>query len=258
MILEKIVEDKKSELAGSQQALPQAELMKKLAEAAPTLSFKKALSGPSVRLIAEVKKASPSRGLIRRDFDPLAIARTYQANQAAAISVLTEEKYFLGSLNYLSGINRALGVNRPPLLRKDFIFDEYQIYESRAFGADALLLITAILGFNDLCKLIKLSRQLQMDCLVEVHNEDEVARALAAGADIIGINNRDLRTFEVDLNTTARLRSLVPTGMITVSESGIKSAQDIARLKSWNVAAALVGETLMTSEDIAAKMQELL
>jgi indole-3-glycerol phosphate synthase len=136
----------------------------------------------------------------------LAIARTYQANQAAAISVLTEEKYFLGSLNYLSGINRALGVNRPPLLRKDFIFDEYQIYESRAFGADALLLITAILGFNDLCKLIKLSRQLQMDCLVEVHNEDEVARALAAGADIIGINNRDLRTFEVDLNTTARLR----------------------------------------------------
>jgi indole-3-glycerol phosphate synthase len=257
MILDQIVADKKIELDRQKQVVSLNQLQQGIKGLTPARDFKSALQGGQVKLIAEVKKASPSRGLICADFDYLKIARTYADNKAAAISVLTESRHFQGELGYLAEINQYLGERRPPLLRKDFIFDPYQIYESRACGADALLLIAAILSYKQLKELLDLSHELGLQCLVETHNEDEVARAVTAGAQIIGINNRDLQTFKVDLNTAARLRSLIPSGKIAVSESGIKSASDIHQLKVWEINAALVGETLMTSADIAAKMREL-
>jgi indole-3-glycerol phosphate synthase len=258
MILDKIVDNKKVELASAKKAISQVDLEKQIASQKPAKDLKTALKGQPVKLIAEVKKASPSKGLICHDFDPLRIAQIYAENGAAAISVLTERRYFQGNLEYLSRIKKPLGDKCPPLLRKDFIFDRYQIYESRANGADALLLIVAILGYRELVELLELSCRLGMQCLVEVHNEDEAACAVAAGADIIGINNRDLRTFEVNLETTAKLRSLIPAGKITVSESGIKTRQDIQQLADWGINAALVGETLVAAPDISAKMKELI
>jgi indole-3-glycerol phosphate synthase len=183
------------------------------------------------------------------------LARTYAEGAAAAISVLTEEDYFMGSIDCLAAIKEVVGL---PLLRKDFIFDPYQIYESRAYGADALLLITAILGQEQLKEMISLSRRLGLGCLVEVHDENEVERAVLSGAEIIGINNRDLNSLAVDINTTRRLRSLVPEEKVLVSESGIKSRRDVERLGRWRVDAVLVGEALVTASDIRAKMKELL
>jgi len=258
MILDRIIQAKIIDLAVSKQQFPLEKLQRMIAGNPTVRDFKKALTGPSIKLIAEVKKASPSKGLICRDFDPSAIAKSYTENGAAAISILTERQYFQGSLDYLAQIRIALGDEHWPLLRKDFIFEPYQVYESRAFGADAILLIVAILGYNELVDLLKLSHHLGMDCLVEIHNEDEAARAVSAGAQIIGINNRDLQTFEVKLETTARLRSLIPAGHVVVSESGIKTRQDMQQLQKWGVNAALVGETLMASTDIAAKMRELI
>jgi indole-3-glycerol phosphate synthase len=217
-----------------------------------------ALRGGSVRIIAEVKKASPSRGLICRDFNPAEIARAYVRNGAAAISVLTENKFFQGSLDHLSIIDSVLGPTRPPLLRKDFIFDPYQVYESRAYGADALLLIVAILTFEKLQELLDLSHHLQLRCLVEIHNEDEAKIAIDSSAAVIGINNRDLKTFNVDINTTERLRLMIPDDRVVVSESGIKGHNDILKLRNWGVNAALIGETLMTAKDVGSKMRELL
>jgi indole-3-glycerol phosphate synthase len=258
MILDRIVQAKRIDLAVSKQQFPLKQLQRLIAGNLSVQDFKKALTGPSIKLIAEVKKASPSKGLICRDFDPPAIAKAYSENGAAAISILTESQYFQGSLEYLAQIGRVLGDDHLPLLRKDFIFDPYQVYESRAFGADAILLIAAILGYDELVDLLRLSHDLGMDCLVEIHNEDEAVRAVSAGAQIIGINNRDLQTFEVNLETTARLRSLLPAGQVVVSESGIKTRQDMQQLQKWGVNAALVGEALMASTDIAAKMRELL
>ncbi|MDO8687547.1 MAG: indole-3-glycerol phosphate synthase TrpC, partial [Dehalococcoidales bacterium] len=208
--------------------------------------------------IAEVKKASPSKGIIRADFDPVAIARVYAANGAAAISVLTESKYFQGSLNYLKDIRDALGDKKIPLLRKDFIFDPYQVYEARAYGADSLLLIVAMLTPEKLKELLELSHRLKMMCLVEVHNEAELKVALNYEASIIGINNRDLNTFETDLTTTERLRPLIPADRLVVSESGIKDHSDMEKLGRLGVDAVLIGESLMASDNIAAKMKELL
>ncbi|MFH1003526.1 MAG: indole-3-glycerol phosphate synthase TrpC [Chloroflexota bacterium] len=256
MILERIVADNRPELAARQRAVPLDEVRRRAAEQAPPLDFGAALRREGVSLIAEVKKASPSRGVIRADFDPVAIARTYAANGAAAISVLTEARHFQGSLDYLKDIRKALG-GKLPLLRKDFIHDPYQVYEARACGADALLLIVAMLTPERLRGLLNLSHGLGMGCLVEVHDEAELAVALASGAGIIGINNRDLKTFAVDLATTGRLRPLVPPGRTVVSESGIKSPDDMARMRVWGVDAVLVGETLMAAPDIAAKMKEL-
>ena len=257
MILDDIVANKKLELAKQKFVVPLGELEKIIAIQSACVDFGAALKGGGVKLIAEVKKASPSKGLICRDFDPIAIAQTYADNGAAAISVLTENRYFQGDLQYLAEIRAALGDKHPPLLRKDFIFDPYQIYESRANGADALLLITAILDFKQLKDLLELSHKLGIQCLVETHNEDEVARSVTAGAQIIGINNRDLKTFKEDLNTTARLRSLIPRGRIAVSESGIKTREDMQKLREWGVNAALVGETLMKAPDIGYMMREL-
>ena len=258
MILEKIVADNRAELAARKKHLPLDEL-KRAALAAPApLDFTAALCGDGIQLIAEIKKASPSKGIIRRDFNPVEIALIYASNGASAISVLTESTYFQGSLEHLKTIRTALGDNALPLLRKDFIYDPYQVYEARAYSADALLLIVAILSPQQLAELLKLSHELGMTCLVEVHNEAELEVALSSGARIIGINNRDLNTFAVDLAVTRRLRPLIPSDRIVVSESGIKSRHDIAMLREWGVNAVLVGETLMSAPDIAARMKELL
>jgi indole-3-glycerol phosphate synthase len=186
------------------------------------------------------------------------IARTYASNGASAISVLTEATHFQGNLSHLREIRDALGNKRPPLLRKDFLYDPYQIYESRAYGADSLLLIVAILTPGKLAGLSRLSHELGMGCLVEVHNEAELEIALGSGAGIIGINNRDLKTFAVDITITERLRCLIPSDRIVVSESGIKSRNDIEKLEKWGVDAVLIGEALMSAPDIGAKMKELL
>ncbi len=258
MILERIVASVRGELAERKRGLPLAKLRQLAREQTPPLDFARALQGSSIGLIAEVKKASPSRGVICPHYDPVAIARIYARSGACAISVLTEPRYFQGSLTHLKDIGAALGDKRLPLLRKDFIVDPYQIYESRAYGADSLLLIAAILTPAKLNELLGLARQLGMACLVEVHNEAELEIALKSPSRIIGINNRDLHTFKVDITTTQRLRPLVPPGRIVVSESGIKDRSDMEKLKRWGVDAVLVGESLLSAPDIAAKIRELL
>ena len=258
MILDEIVAHTTAELAVRKVRLPLAEVKRQASLQPPVLSLSQALRGAGLEIIAEVKKASPSRGVICRDFDPIGIARNYAAGGASAISVLTEEKYFLGSLAYLKDIRDDLGIKRPPLLRKDFILDPYQVYESRANGADALLLIAAILTPIRLKELLDLSHELGMECLVEVHNETELELVLSAGAGIIGINNRDLKTFDVDIKTTERLRPLIPPDRLVVSESGIRGHDDMQKMKHWDVNAVLVGEALMSTPDIGLKMRELL
>ncbi|MFC1941957.1 indole-3-glycerol phosphate synthase TrpC [Chloroflexota bacterium] len=254
-ILDKIVAAKKQDLGEKKQILPVSVLKERLTGQKTPLDFVSALRGDRIKLIAEVKKASPSKGILCPDFDPVALARIYTLGGASAISVLTEVKHFQGRLEYLAKIKEEVNI---PLLRKDFIFDEYQIYESAAYGADALLLIASILSREQLGELLELSRSLNLSCLVEVHNENEINKALSGGAEIIGINNRDLNTFSVDINTTRRLRPIIPAGIIVVSESGIHSRDDIIQLKEWGVNAALVGEALVTAADIPSKMGELL
>ncbi|MFA5308022.1 MAG: indole-3-glycerol phosphate synthase TrpC [Dehalococcoidales bacterium] len=253
-ILDKIVAEKKREIENSSRIVPLAAL-KERAGGYNRLDFAGALKGKTVKLIAEVKKASPSKGLLCPDFQPVALAQTYAQNGAAAISVLTEAKYFQGSLKYLTAIRKAVSL---PLLRKDFILDEYQIYESAAFSADAILLITAILSEEKLGGFIELGSKLGLACMVEVHNEQELMNALLAGAEIIGINNRDLNTFKVDTSVTRRLRLLVPEGVIVVSESGIGSREDMKKMRECKVNAVLVGEALVTAPDIPARIKELM
>ncbi len=258
MILDQIVADKLLEIEARKRNLPSEEIQKAALKQTKPLNFISALLGEGIKLIAEVKKASPSRGIIRPDFNPVEIAQTFACNGASAISVLTDTKYFQGSLDYLRDIKEALGDKRPPLLRKDFILDPYQVYESKACGADAILLIVAILAPEKLVALIDLSHQLGMGCLVEVHNQTELEIALNSRARIIGINNRDLNTFKVDLTTTEKLRPLIPQDRIVVSESGIKDRSDIERLKRCGVNAVLIGESLISAADIATKMKEFL
>jgi indole-3-glycerol phosphate synthase len=257
MILDRIVSQNLEALENKKRHLPMPELQKMASEQPPALDLASALRGDSIQLIAEVKKASPSRGIIRPDFDPVEIAKIYAGNGAAAISVLTEAKHFQGSLDHLKDIRKALP-DKIPLLRKDFIVDPYQIYESRAYGADSLLLIVAILELEKLQELLRISHELNMSCLVEVHNKAEVEIALKSQAKIIGINNRDLNTFNVDLATTERLRPLIPPDRIVVSESGIKERTDIEKLSRLGIDAVLIGESLMSAPDIAARMRELL
>ncbi len=212
--------------------------------------FKKA-----VLKIAEVKKASPSRGIIREDFDALKIAKIYEKNQAAAISVLTEDKYFLGKPAYLRDISDAV---RVPTLMKDFIIHEHQIYEASVCGASAVLLIVAILSNEELNRLMSTAHKLGLDCLVEVHDEDELKRALAVDAEIIGINNRNLHSFVVDKETSERLAPMIPKGKVIVAESGLDSFDDIKRLRKLGVHAVLIGETFMKAEDIGGKIKEVM
>ncbi|MBI2844245.1 MAG: indole-3-glycerol phosphate synthase TrpC [Armatimonadetes bacterium] len=220
--------------------------------------FEAAISGPRgavPRIIAEVKKASPSKGIIREDFDPVAIARAYESAGSAAVSVLTDEKFFQGRLEYLTQCRSAV---RLPALRKDFIIDSYQIHEARAAGADAILLIAALLDTETIRSFIAQADKLQMASLVEVHDERELDSALEAGARIIGINNRNLRTFEVDIENTFRLVKRIPEEKIVVSESGIATHEDVRRLLDAGVHAALIGEMLMRASDPGAKLRELL
>lgn len=258
MFLARILARKAREIEARKRRVPLRQLEELIAEQSLPLDLASALKGDRVQLIAEIKRASPSRGLIRRDLDPVALARVYADNGAAAISVLTEAQHFQGSLEDLVAIGQALEDRRTPLLRKDFVFDPYQIYESRAYGADSLLLIAAILNGNQLHELLSLSHDLGMQCLVEVHNRAELERAILTQAKIIGINNRDLDTFEVDLTTTMQLRSLIPSDRIVVSESGIREREDMQRLRQCGVDAVLIGEALAAADDVAAKIRELL
>jgi indole-3-glycerol phosphate synthase len=261
MILDEIVKSKKESLERQKREIPLRELKRHCAGMKrKPIDFASALRGDDIKLIAEIKKASPSKGVINADIDPVKLATTYATNGAAAISILTEEKYFKGSIDYLTAIREAFDAReiRVPLLRKDFIFDPYQIYESRTCGADALLLIVAILDDDKLVQLINLSYTLGMKCLVEVHDEAELKRAVASGCRIIGINNRDLGTFKVSLHTTERLRPFVPDDCVVVSESGIKRHADVEKLRQWKVNAMLVGEVLSAADNVAEKMKELL
>jgi len=256
MFLDKIVAEKLDEVEQRQQAVPLPELRAAIMERPAPLDLAAAISGDSLRLIAEVKRASPSRGVIRADLDPVRLAGSYARCGAAAISVLTESRYFGGSRQDLESIRRALP--DIPLLRKDFILKPYQVFESYAWGADAVLLIVAILDDNALEELLSLSHALGMQCLVEVHNRNELKRALANNTRIIGINNRDLDTMKVDINVTGQLRPPIPRGRLVVSESGIKGRDEVEKLKEWKVNAMLIGEALVTADDVAAKIKELL
>lgn len=281
-MLDEIMRHKRDEVPKRQAVMPLASL-RALAETAPDpLDFAAALRQPGVSLIAEVKKASPSRGLLCRDFDPARLAQVYAQGGAAAISVLTDARFFQGQLEHLTTAKETVIKERemkerretggprttnlppsqstiPPILRKDFIYDPYQIVEARVAGADALLLIVAVLGDNELKRLLAEARRYGMEALVEVHDEGEVARALKAGARVIGVNNRDLRTFSVDLATTARLRPLIPADCVLVSESGIHTPADVRRLKDLGVDAMLVGESLVAAraEERLGKVREL-
>ena len=257
-ILQKILEVKRTEVEKRKREVSLAELKQRLVQAPPIRPFAQAIrrqANEPIRLIAELKKASPSKGVFRDDFEPEAILRAYEKSPASALSILTDEPFFQGSLDNLL---LARQLTTKPLLRKDFIVDEFQLYEARIYGADAVLLIVAALDESQLRDLLKLAMELNMDALVEVHTEDELEKALRAGAQIIGVNNRNLRTFEVDLNTTLKLRKLVPTDCIVVSESGIETREQVRRLEEAGVDAILVGETLVRSPDPTAKAKELL
>ena len=255
-ILDNIHKHKLTEVAENKRRAPLDTLKERIPKVPAAKSFGAALkSGANIRIIAEIKKASPSLGVIRKDFHPVEIARIYETGGAAAISVLTDEKFFQGSLSYLTEVKKAVGL---PILRKDFIIDPYQIYEARAAGADAILLIAAMLSGDEIQDYLALSGSLGMECLVEVHSEEELKNVLQTNAHIIGINNRNLATFVTDMATTLRLRQMIPGGKTVVSESGIKTRGDVETLLKAGVGAILVGETLMKSQDISAKLRELL
>lgn len=256
MILDEIMAYKRRELKIRRQAVPLAELKASGVGRPPPLDFASALRGQGVRLVAEVKHASPSKGMLCPDFDPVRLATAYVANGATAISVLTDAHFFLGDLGHLSRIREALGP-AVPLLRKDFVFDPYQVYEAHAFGADALLLIAAVLSDGQLAELLALTRELGMTALVEVHDEEEVNRVLPLRPRVVGINNRDLRDFHVDLATFGRLRPLLSGDVVAVAESGVHTAADVRRLAQMGADAVLVGEALVTATDVAAKVREL-
>jgi indole-3-glycerol phosphate synthase len=256
MILDDIVRHKRADLQHAKATTPLAGLEQRPLFRAQRRDLRSALRA-AVRpaVIAEIKKASPSKGVIRVDFDPVRIARSYAANGAVAISVLTEQRYFQGDLEHLAAIREAVAV---PLLRKDFLFDPYQLYEARAFGADAVLLIIGVLDDALLRDLLQLAGALQLSALVEVHDRLELERALGGGAHLLGINNRDLHTFHTDLATTAELMRCVPTDVLVVAESGIETAADIGRLERAGVRAFLIGEALMRAADPGAMLAELL
>lgn len=255
-MLDTIVRDKQAELHRRRAATPPAVLEARCRDLAPPRDFEEALRPlpGRVRLVAEVKKASPSRGVLAADLDPVALATLYARHGADAISILTDEKYFQGSLDLLTTIRAAVAV---PLLRKDFILDEYQLWEARAAGADAVLLIVAIVTPTQLSDLQQVAKGLGLAALVECHTAAEVETALAAGARIVGLNNRDLRTFETRLDTTLELLPLIPPGPIVVSESGFFDGAQVRRVVAAGVHAVLVGEGLVKAADVPAKIREL-
>lgn len=259
-ILKKIIEHKREEVAAARAAFSVSDLKGRIADLEDQpRGFERALhdchASGWTAVIAEVKKGSPSKGVIRPDFDPLEIAETYERNGAACLSVLTDERFFLGHLRFLSLIREQV---RLPLLRKDFLYDPYQVYEARAAGADAILLIAAMLELAQIEDLAGLARELSLDVLLEVHDEPELETALASSCTLIGINNRNLRTFVTDLATTERLVPQIPAELFAVAESGINTRDDVLRLQAAGAKGFLVGESLMREEDIGAKLRELL
>lgn len=246
MILDRIVEATKVRVKKSMEELPLEELQKKLKKNENPFCFEKALQDRGMSFICEVKKASPSKGLLAPHFPFVEIAQDYEEGGATAISVLTEPDFFQGSNEYLKEIRKNVGI---PLLRKDFTITPYQIYEASLLGADAILLICALLDTKTLEEYLKIADSLGLSCLVEAHDQKEVESALEAGARVIGVNNRDLKTFEVDLDNSINLRKLVPEEVIFISESGIRNRDDIRRLEDNGVNGVLIGETLMRQEN---------
>lgn len=255
MFLNKIVQVKHEEISQRKLAIPLVEVRNSIQQAGVPRKFIRSLRAcGEVRVIAEIKKASPSKGVLCNNFDPLELARNYQDGGAAALSVLTDESFFQGSLSFLQLIKKEVAL---PLLRKDFIIDSYQIFESRAAGADAILLIARLLSPDQLAEFLRLTKELGMAALVEVHDLQDLEKSLAAGAILIGINNRDLSTFKTELQVTRKLASKVPKECVLVSESGISEPSQLAELRSLGVNAVLVGEALVKQADVTASTLRL-
>lgn len=257
MILDQIVKEKIKEIQRAQEKVSLKELIEKSSSFATHLrGFKEAISRPGkINLIAEIKKTSPSGGVLREEFEPAEIARTYKASGASALSVLTEKNFFQGNIDYLKKVKAAVDL---PVLRKDFVIDKYQIYESVCAGADAILLIVKLLSEEKLAEFSRLCAQLKIDAVYEVHSEEDLDKALSQDSDIIGINNRDLNTFEIDLQVSSRLIKRIPGSKVIISESGIKTPQDVRYLQNLGVHAVLIGEIFMRSKDIASKVKEIM
>ncbi len=258
MILKEIIKNKKLEIVQRKRRISLEEIKKKAHDLPKiTRGFKRAISYPKgkIKLIAEIKKASPTEGIICEKFDPVSISKIYEESKVSAISILTDEKFFQGNLNHIKNVKEVTNI---PILRKDFIIDEYQIYESKVAGADAILLIADCLSEEKISSFLNISKNLGLDCLVEVHNPDDIYKVLQTKAEIIGINNRNLYTFVVDLKTTFMLKLLIPKDKIVISESGIKTNEEVQLLQEKGIDAILVGTTLMKSENIKDKIEELL
>jgi indole-3-glycerol phosphate synthase len=256
MILDKIIENKRSEVVKAKISKPLELLKSELQDLEKTRDFHQSLRPEgTTKVIAEIKCASPSKGVLRPDFNPVEISKSYAREGATAISVLTDSRFFKGSLDHLRDIRSSVEI---PLLRKDFIVDPYQVYESRFYGADAILLIAAALDSTILKQLLELAHSLDMDAIVEIHNEAELEKAIQAGSKIIGINNRDLKTFNVSIETSLRLCRLIPKGKIVISESGISSIDDVKRLKSAGISVLLIGETFMRAPEPGEALRKLL
>ncbi|MFT9496719.1 indole-3-glycerol phosphate synthase TrpC [Anaerosolibacter sp.] len=255
MILDEIVAYKKKRLEQEKLQTSMDILLRSLKDRKAAIDFKGALKKcGGLRIIAEVKKASPSKGIIREDFHPLAIAEQYEINKVQAISVLTEDKFFQGNVQYLQQIRENTLL---PLLRKDFMIDPYQIYESKVLGADAILVIAAILTDKELVTFQRIAKEIGLYCLVEVHTQEELERVLGTEAEIIGINNRNLKTFETTLETTEKLMKMIPKGKIIISESGIHERKDMEFLEKLGIDGVLIGEGLMRAASIGEKLKEL-
>ncbi len=257
-ILNEIISKKRERIKDSKTRLSIKNLGTKIDNIEESRDFKTAIKrshGEKIKLVAEIKRASPSKGIIRRDFDHLSIAGIYEEKAVNAVSILTEEDFFQGNLKFLSEVKKVI---TKPILRKDFIFDEYQIYESRANEADAILLIAAILDKNQAAEYLHLSKELGLYVIFEVHNFRELEIALLMDSDIIGINNRDLKTLQVNINTTFELKKEIPSHKVTISESGIKTREDVKRLEYAGIDSILVGTALMEAEDIGKKIDELM
>ncbi|MCX5782527.1 MAG: indole-3-glycerol phosphate synthase TrpC [Elusimicrobia bacterium] len=254
-ILLDIVKAKKDILEKRKKIFPVSKLEKKASGVNKSISFKKAIEKKDrINIIAEIKKATPVYGVIKEDFDPIKIVKDYEAGGACAVSVLTEEKYFLGNLDNLSAVKTNTSL---PVLRKDFIFDEYQLYEAKAYGADAVLLISALSDNQKLKNMIELAKKIKLDALVEIHDEGEIDKVLNCGAEIIGINSRNLNDFKVDLSIVAKIYPKIPKDKIVVAESGIRTPSDIKKLLSFGINTFLIGNTLMTSTNIKETLEDL-
>lgn len=255
MILEKIVAYKRKKVEEEKRSLSMNEIISMIDKCSDTRDFKKALrKDKEISIIAEIKKASPSKGVIRKDFDPLSISRQYEMNKVEAISVLTEDQFFQGDNEYLRMVKSETSV---PILRKDFIIDLYQIYQSRLLGADAILLIVGILTHAELITFQRIAKDVGLQCLIEVHDPFELERALDTEGDMIGINNRNLKTFETNIETTEKLIKIIPKSRTVVSESGIKTRKEMMFLKDVGVDGVLIGESLMKTRSITEKLREL-